>query len=157
MPEPHAPATKYRAHRGSLEDAMRTEEPCTSRAELIAILKRTELMPPFYPTEVEVKHYCYDQRIRWETYIVTIRGVAVGFTNGPLESEGEQAMVPEANSEEVKAAIDAHRTNRAKIDDLAQRQEKAEGRMAAIERELIEIRANAAKLREKVETLSSFA
>ena len=38
------------------------------------------------PTEknVEVKHYCYDDRIDWDTYLVTIDGKAALFTDGPI-------------------------------------------------------------------------
>ena len=32
---------------------------------------------------IEVKPYCYDERIGWTTHIVTIDGQAVGFTDGP--------------------------------------------------------------------------
>jgi hypothetical protein len=28
-----------------------------------------------------VKKYCYDERIQWDTYLVTIDGQAVGFTD----------------------------------------------------------------------------
>ena len=31
--------------------------------------------------DIEVKAYGYDERIDWHTYIVTVRGNAVGFTN----------------------------------------------------------------------------
>lgn len=38
------------------------------------------------PTEenVEVKHYGYDDRIDWDTYLVTIDGAAALFCDGPV-------------------------------------------------------------------------
>lgn len=36
------------------------------------------------PGEVRVEPYCYDDRIEWDTYIVTLDGRATGFTDGPL-------------------------------------------------------------------------
>ena len=33
---------------------------------------------------LKVEPYLFDKRIGWDTYIVTLDGNAIGFTNGPL-------------------------------------------------------------------------
>jgi len=42
--------------------------------------------------QVNVKPYCYDDRTGWKTYLVTVDGQAVGFTDGPC-TENEQEGV----------------------------------------------------------------
>ena len=77
----------YRPHRGGLAEAMAEVRTVASREELISII-REELS--HYSVEVKeenfhVKQYGYDERINWDTYIVTLDGFGVlGFTNGPL-------------------------------------------------------------------------
>lgn len=41
---------------------------------------------PEFPSEAEIKckHYGYDWRISWDTYVITLNGDTVGFTNGLL-------------------------------------------------------------------------
>lgn len=34
--------------------------------------------------QIVVKPYGFDDRIDWDAHIVTVNGVVVGFTNGPL-------------------------------------------------------------------------
>lgn len=58
-------------------------------ADLVRHMRET--CPSFYPADkmpteknTEVKPYCYDARIGWDTYIVTVDGHAWGFTNGAL-------------------------------------------------------------------------
>ena len=54
------------------------------------LVKKLEYLSREYefwgPTEknVEVKPYCYDDRIDWFTYLVTIDGKAALFTDGPI-------------------------------------------------------------------------
>ena len=38
---------------------------------------------------VEIKPYCYDDRAGWKTYLVTVDGLSVGFTDSPC-TENEQ-------------------------------------------------------------------
>ena len=76
-----------REHRGSLSDSMATVVPLSSHAELVALVAAQ--LAPFgvlvKPSAVHVKPYCYDARIGWDTYIVTIDGYGVwGMTDGPL-------------------------------------------------------------------------
>ena len=59
-----------------------------SRVELIEHLHQQLASFPFNPGEVEVLLYYLDapdRRIGWtRTYLVTVRGQAVGFSDGPL-------------------------------------------------------------------------
>lgn len=38
----------------------------------------------FEPGEIEVNPYCFDDRIGWDTHLVTVDGKAVGMTDGPV-------------------------------------------------------------------------
>jgi len=87
--------TLIRNHRGQLDDSMRTVRQICNRGELIEII-RDELRPfgvSVTPEMVHVEPYGYDQRIQWDTYIVTIDGYGVwGMSNGPLtEARGSQS------------------------------------------------------------------
>jgi len=72
----------FRWHRGSLDESMATVVPCESMAELLAILQGVDA--DVTGERVDVKHYTYDERIEWDTYLVTVDGQAVGMTNGEL-------------------------------------------------------------------------
>ncbi len=68
---------KYRPQRGTLDEAMKevVELPAT-KAALASYLEQP-------PELVQVKSYCYDARIDWETFIVLVNGEPFGFTDGP--------------------------------------------------------------------------
>jgi len=72
--------TLFRWHRGTLEESLATVVEVADRPALDAVLK-----DGWYETGVViVKPYGFDARIGWDAHIVTVNGVAVGFTNGPL-------------------------------------------------------------------------
>jgi hypothetical protein len=76
----------YRPVRGSLAESMRAvvELPPT-RAALVEVLRKEEgELLPFAPGAVEIQAYGYDTRIKWHTWIVTINGMAAGYTNEGL-------------------------------------------------------------------------
>ena len=76
---------KYRDHRGSLEASMLSVREMPNRAALVEHLRETYGRHELVRDDlIEVKHYCYDERIGWDTWIVTLNGGAVGFTDGPL-------------------------------------------------------------------------
>jgi len=75
---------KFRWHRGSLDDSMQTVVDFESFDGLVSILRATPYTPSFDTSDIKVEKYCYDPRIEWDTYIVTIDGNAIGFTDGPL-------------------------------------------------------------------------
>lgn len=78
--------TKFRFHRGSLADSMATVVEVDGRTALIDLLDDTiirDLPPKAYA--VTVKPYGgIDERIGWDTYIVLVDEIPVGFTDGPL-------------------------------------------------------------------------
>jgi len=37
------------------------------------------------PSVISVEPYGYDVRIKWDTYLVTVEGLACGFTDGPVK------------------------------------------------------------------------
>lgn len=78
---------KFREHRGTLDDSMMT---CKEVKDFVALVKHLEKVwgewsMPIEPSAIKVEYYCYDSRIGWNTYIVTLQGHVVGFTNGPCE------------------------------------------------------------------------
>ena len=74
----------FRQHRGSFKEAMKTVFEVENKAELFYCLKEVG-----YKLEnieqLTIKPYSgIDSRNGWDTYIVCISGMAIGFTNGPL-------------------------------------------------------------------------
>ena len=76
---------KYRSHRGSLKDSMKTVIDLEDFNSLVGHLKET-CSVPFRPEDVLVSKYTYDERIDWDTHMVTVSGIPVGFTDGPVEA-----------------------------------------------------------------------
>lgn len=72
---------KFRPQRGGLAEAMKEVVELDGMDALKARL-RSLGWPDGY---VRVEPYAYDARIGWDTYIVTIDGNGVGFTDGPCE------------------------------------------------------------------------
>jgi len=81
--------TLFRPQKRTLAEAMGEVEEINSLNELIEKIK-TDLSIfkhsfSISSNTVHVEFYCYDKRINWNTYIVTLDGYGViGFTNGPL-------------------------------------------------------------------------
>lgn len=75
---------KFRPQRGSLEDAMKevVEIPATVEA-LVEHLNNTLGLRNYkvHSQAVRVRAYGYDERVNWHTYVVTVNGNAIGFTN----------------------------------------------------------------------------
>ena len=69
--------THYRPQRGGFIESMALLQPVYSRRDLATILA----VPV---RSIGLKPYGYDERNDWDTYIVTVKNEAVGFTNGPL-------------------------------------------------------------------------
>ena len=66
---------KYRPQRGSLAESMELVEEVPETMSALARHLRVARK------QLGVKKYCFDERIQWDTYLVTIDGQAVGFTN----------------------------------------------------------------------------
>jgi hypothetical protein len=79
---------QFRPHRRTLIEAMKEVKTFNSLAELIENQK-PELAQwgvEITAENVKVTPYCYDKRINWNTYIVTLEDYGVlGFTDGPVE------------------------------------------------------------------------
>lgn len=72
---------KFRPQRGSLDAAMEEVVELDGMDALKAHLHSIG----WHDGAVRVEPYTYDERIGWDTHIVTIDGNAVGFTDGPVE------------------------------------------------------------------------
>ena len=65
----------YRPQRGTLIESM--EYSVHLEGTLTALARHLGVPVE----EIEVQAYCYDVRIDWDTWIVLVRGMAVGFTD----------------------------------------------------------------------------
>ena len=78
---------KFREHRGHLTDSMKTVVDIVDREALISLLQ-SRLQPcgfTFASKDLKIEPYGLDDRINWDTNIVTIAGYGVaGFTDGPV-------------------------------------------------------------------------
>lgn len=72
--------TKFRHHRGDLAASMETTVEVGTLDDLAVELQRAG----WSSGAIEVAPYGYDDRIGWDTHIVTVDGAAVGFTDGPM-------------------------------------------------------------------------
>lgn len=96
---------KFRPQRGCLDDAMREVVEIDGRAGLLRVLNKELALWGFTveDADVRVEPYAFDERIGWDTHIVTMRNKqtvqghwyfgasmgptyfgAIGFTNGPV-------------------------------------------------------------------------
>lgn len=73
----------FREHRCYLEDSMKTVVEVESLDQLRKHIYK--VIPECRGAIIEVKEYAYDDRIKWNTFLVTVDGRAVGFTNGELK------------------------------------------------------------------------
>ena len=77
-------ATKFRFHRGSYEDAMKTVVIVHSKKALRKHILET-LKDMIDPTkQMKIDPYGHDSRNNWNTHIVMWGGDVIGFTSGPL-------------------------------------------------------------------------
>lgn len=67
----------FRQHRQLLEDSIATVREIKDFAELEALVHENYESTGI----VDVKWYAGDDRINWDTYLVTLEGCAVGYTN----------------------------------------------------------------------------
>jgi hypothetical protein len=79
--------TQVREHRGSLDESLATVRSVADRAELVALIHYT--LEPFgqdvKADDIFVTPYGRDERIGWDTHLITIRDYGVwGMADGPL-------------------------------------------------------------------------
>ena len=79
----------YRPHRGSLSASMADVVEVNDLPQLVRHMRRE--VERWYPKDelptlenTKLEPYCFDDRIGWDTYLVTVKGKAWGYTNGPL-------------------------------------------------------------------------
>ena len=78
----------FREHKGGLYESMQTCINVKDIDELYNVLssRLSKYGYKFTSDQLSIKPYGYDERIGWDTHIVTIGGYGVaGFTNGPLD------------------------------------------------------------------------
>ena len=73
---------KFRPQRGGLADSM--AEVVELRPSIEALVRHLKVPGD----RIDVRPYYYDDRTGWKTYIVTVDGQAVGFTDGPCTESG---------------------------------------------------------------------
>lgn len=92
---------KFRPVRGGLEEAMREVQEWNNVEELRSIVydhisplyliqnSLTDINGEIKPDEIKVEKYGQgiDERIGWDTHLVTIGGNPVGYTDGPIPKE----------------------------------------------------------------------
>lgn len=73
----------FRQHKGSLAESMETLVKVDTLEDIIKVSPFTEFG---YILNLNIEHYCYDDRIDWDTYIITDeRYGVIGFTNGEVK------------------------------------------------------------------------
>lgn len=66
---------KYRDQRGGLKESMETVREIEPTIDALAVILKVP------PSAITVERYCYDKRINWDTYLVSVEGHAVGYCN----------------------------------------------------------------------------
>lgn len=80
------PERLVREHRGGLSESMATAQAVRDKAELVEIIRRGHYGAAVQPDQVHIEPYGYDDRINWDTYLITVDGYGVwGMANGPIE------------------------------------------------------------------------
>lgn len=79
----------YREHKGTLADSMATVKEVRDFAHLLEVIRESRSHWPTLdgtvtPETVKVEPYGRDDRIGWDTHMVTVNGQAEGFTDGPV-------------------------------------------------------------------------
>lgn len=78
---------KYRDHSGdSIWESMEKVEEFPDRKSFEERIARTHqgyFFQVFDPKLLTLKPYGYDDRIKWDTYLVSYDGKAIGYTDGP--------------------------------------------------------------------------
>jgi hypothetical protein len=79
---------KFREHKGSLSESMKTVVEVADHTALLehirALAAPWPTFPPVSADTVHIERHCYDERIEWDNYIVTLDGYGVlGYTDGP--------------------------------------------------------------------------
>ena len=86
---------KFRLHRGSLEESMQHIVELGSMPELVGYLNlsldQRWMRQPIAAADIEIEYYCFDYRINWKTFIVSVRNWGpVGFADSEFVTAPEK-------------------------------------------------------------------
>lgn len=82
--------TQIREHRGGLAESMATVRTVADRAELLKVVRESFAVFSVSGIHVEpdmliVEPYAKDERIGWDTYLISVKGYGVwGMSDGPI-------------------------------------------------------------------------
>lgn len=76
---------KIRRHSGDLDQSMETVREIEPTRWAVAQYIAAGLGVSVDPEGIEVRRQGRDDRIGWDTHLVTWNGAAVGYTNGPID------------------------------------------------------------------------
>lgn len=77
--------TLFRQHKGSLEASMKTATPVETLEDIANLPNIKKVEENGIILNLKSKFYAYDDRIKWNTYIITSENYGVvGFTNGEV-------------------------------------------------------------------------
>jgi len=70
----------YREHRGTLVDSMATTRIITSPKDIPCHSRESGLCK--CTKKLEIDYYCYDERVKWDCFIVSCEKKVMGFIRG---------------------------------------------------------------------------
>ena len=73
---------EFRYQCSTLEESMGTIIEVENLSELMNELSKEH--GDLSQKHIKVEYHCFDDRINWDSYIITINGDVIGFTNGPI-------------------------------------------------------------------------
>ena len=92
---------KIRNHRELLSESMQTVREIEPTIDAVRkFFKDGSMFDKLYDGVIKVEPYGFDDRIKWNTYIVTVDGKAIGFTDSPVENPNQ----PHHQQQEVKGS-----------------------------------------------------
>lgn len=97
---------KYRDHRGALSDSMETVQEFQTKKELYDYIRGSISPFEFRPEKLKCAWYGWDQRIQWNTYLVSLEDYGVlGMTDGDINELPEGTTVDLEHSEVILNGI----------------------------------------------------
>lgn len=76
---------KVRQQRGGLEESMATVVEIKPTYAAIAEWVSSRIGDTVTVDRIEVRHSCYDPRVKWDTYMIEVDGCAFGFCDADID------------------------------------------------------------------------
>jgi hypothetical protein len=76
---------KFRPQRGSIEKAMKEVKEIKSLIDFYNIAKEEKFDIEKYLHEISFTYLGFDKRINWDTYLVSVNGHGIGFSDGEIK------------------------------------------------------------------------